>query len=45
MLELLQARWNTGHLEFAQQLAELLLEYFEDAEHGGFWFTANDSEH
>jgi uncharacterized protein YyaL (SSP411 family) len=25
-------------------LAELLLEFYEDAEHGGFWFTANDSE-
>ena len=44
VLELLQARWNSGHLEFAQQLAELLLEFYEDAEHGGFWFTANDSE-
>jgi uncharacterized protein YyaL (SSP411 family) len=44
VLELLQARWNSAHLEFAQQLAELLLEFYEDAEHGGFWFTANDSE-
>ena len=44
LLELLQARWNPGHLAFAQQLAELLLEFFEDTEHGGFWFTANDSE-
>ena len=25
-------------------MAELLLEFYEDAEHGGFWFTANDSE-
>ena len=44
VLELLQARWNSGHLEFAQQLAELLLEFFEDTDHGGFWFTAHDSE-
>ncbi len=44
VLELLQARWNSAHLEFAQQLAELLLEFFEDTDHGGFWFTANDSE-
>ena len=44
LLELLQARWNTEHLEFAQHLAELLLEHFEDKENGGFWFTANDHE-
>ena len=44
VLELLQARWNTEHLEFARQLAELLLEHFEDKDHGGFWFTANDGE-
>jgi uncharacterized protein YyaL (SSP411 family) len=44
LLELLQARWNTEHLAFAQHLAELLLEHFEDKEHGGFWFTANDHE-
>ena len=44
VLELLQARWNTEHLEFARQLAELLLEHYEDKDHGGFWFTANDGE-
>ena len=44
VLELLQARWNSRHLEFACQLAELLLDHFEDKEHGGFWFTANDAE-
>ena len=44
VLELLQARWNTEHLEFARQLADLLLEHFEDRDNGGFWFTANDSE-
>ena len=44
LLELLQARWNTQHLEFAQQLAELLLKHFEDKDDGGFWFTANDHE-
>ena len=30
LLELLQSRWNTGHLAFAQQIAELMLEHFED---------------
>jgi uncharacterized protein YyaL (SSP411 family) len=44
LLELLQARWDTGHLEFARQIAELLLEHFEDKDNGGFWFTANDHE-
>ena len=44
LLELLQARWNTEHLAFAQHLAQLLLEHFEDKGNGGFWFTANDHE-
>ncbi len=44
LLELLQARWNPAHLDFAVAIAELLLEHFEDREHGAFWFTANDSE-
>ena len=44
LLELLQARWNSAHLAFAQQLAELMLEHFEDKDGGAFWFTANDSE-
>ena len=44
LLELLQARWSTEHLQFAITLADTLLEHFEDAEHGGFFFTANDHE-
>jgi uncharacterized protein YyaL (SSP411 family) len=44
ILELLQARWNTEHLEFAVQLAELMLEHFYDAQDGGFFFTADDHE-
>ena len=44
LLELLQGRWDAGHLAFAQELAELLLEHFEDRDNGGFWFTANDHE-
>ncbi len=44
LLELLQARWESNHLAFAQLLAELLLEHFEDSDNGGFWFTADDSE-
>ena len=44
LLELLQARWNSDHLEFASRLAELLLDHFMDAEAGGFFFTADDAE-
>lgn len=44
LLELLQARWNTGHLRFAVQLAELLMEHFMDHDAGGFFFTADDAE-
>ena len=44
LLELLQTEWRTQDLHFAMQLAELLLEQFEDPDHGGFFFTANDHE-
>jgi len=44
LLELLQTRWRSSDLEFACQLAEVLLDQFEDAENGGFFFTAKDHE-
>jgi len=44
LLELLQSNWNTGHLNFAVQLADLIIEHFEDEERGAFFFTANDHE-
>ena len=44
LLELLQARWNSAQLEFAVQIAELMLAHFEDREDGGFFFTADDHE-
>lgn len=44
LLELLQADWQLRHLQRAQQLADILLEHFYDAEAGGFWFTADDHE-
>jgi uncharacterized protein YyaL (SSP411 family) len=44
VIELLQSRWNTQHLEFAIQVADLLLRHFEDSEQGGFYFTADDHE-
>jgi len=44
ILELLQARWSGKHLGFAMSLADTLLLHFEDADNGGFWFTADDHE-
>ena len=44
ILELLQARWSSVHLAFATQLADALLEHFQDRQAGGFWFTADDHE-
>ncbi|WP_333687001.1 thioredoxin domain-containing protein [Methylococcus capsulatus] len=44
VLEILQTRWSTGDLEWAVSLADRLLERFEDAEYGGFFFTAADHE-
>jgi uncharacterized protein YyaL (SSP411 family) len=43
VLELLQYRWRDGDLDFACELADALLERFEDAR-GGFFFTARDHE-
>jgi uncharacterized protein YyaL (SSP411 family) len=42
LVELVQARWDTGTLAWCRQLADGLLEHFEDPERGGFWFTAAD---
>ncbi|MEO1202244.1 MAG: thioredoxin domain-containing protein [Pseudomonadota bacterium] len=44
LTEFLQSRWSTGTLDFARELADRLLEHFEDADSGGFWFTADDHE-
>jgi len=44
VLELLQARWSSEQLEFAIAIADTLLAHFEDADNGGFWFTADDHE-
>jgi Highly conserved protein containing a thioredoxin domain len=44
ILELLQARWESADLAFALELAEVLLNHFEDRERGGFFFTADDHE-
>ena len=44
LIELLQSEFSLQDLEFAKQLAEVLLAQFEDAEGGGFFFTARDHE-
>jgi uncharacterized protein len=44
LLELLQADFRLRDLNFAQQLAEVLLAQFEDSESGGFFFTSHDHE-
>jgi len=44
LLELLQCRWNERDLKWAVQLADALIERFEDGEQGGFYFTAHDHE-
>jgi uncharacterized protein YyaL (SSP411 family) len=44
LINLLQAKWREIDLTFAIALAEAILTHFEDAEHGGFFFTAHDHE-
>ncbi len=44
IMALLAARWRDGDLAFAQQLADSLLDSFEDKDQGGFYFTAHDHE-
>jgi uncharacterized protein YyaL (SSP411 family) len=44
LVELLQVRWRPSDLTFATELANALLEHFEDRAAGGFYFTADDAE-
>jgi uncharacterized protein YyaL (SSP411 family) len=44
LLELMQAEFRQADLIFATQLADALLERFEDTESGGFFFTSHDHE-
>jgi uncharacterized protein YyaL (SSP411 family) len=43
LIELNQARWRDADLALARELADVLLEHFEDRS-GGFFFTADDHE-
>ena len=44
LLALLTSRWSARDLEFTIALADAMLAHFEDREHGGFFFTADDHE-
>ncbi len=44
VIELLQAEFSADALAFAEDLAEVLLEQFEDRDNGGFFFTSHDHE-
>jgi uncharacterized protein YyaL (SSP411 family) len=44
LLELMQHNFRSADLEWANALAQLLLEQFENREHGGFFFTSHDHE-
>ena len=43
-LELLQSRWRASDLLWSQELADCLLDHFEDKDDGGFFFTSDDHE-
>jgi len=44
LLELLQTRFRIDDYVWARELADVLLDEFEDKEHGGFFFTSHDHE-
>ncbi len=44
LLELMQADFRPADLEWARELADVLLGQFEDKAHGGFFFVSHDHE-
>ncbi|MGZ5094614.1 MAG: thioredoxin domain-containing protein, partial [Burkholderiales bacterium] len=42
LLELMQAEFRVQDLQWAQALADLLIEQFEDPQRGGFYFVSHD---
>jgi len=44
LIESLQTQWRNSDLQFAIDIADTMLEFFEDSKLGGFMFTANDHE-
>jgi len=44
LIELVQHDFRAADLEWARALADVLLDQFEDREHGGFFFVSHDHE-
>jgi uncharacterized protein YyaL (SSP411 family) len=44
LVELMQARFRVDDYAWARALADVLLDWFEDKERGGFFFTSHDHE-
>lgn len=44
IVELLQVAWRSDDLAFAMDICDAMVEYFEDSESGGFFFTSHDHE-
>jgi uncharacterized protein YyaL (SSP411 family) len=44
ILSVMESRWLPGHLEWANSLADALLERFNDSEQGGFFLSSADTE-
>jgi uncharacterized protein YyaL (SSP411 family) len=44
LIKLLQSQWDMDLLIWAQEIAKILIEQFEDTEHGVFFFTGHDHE-
>jgi uncharacterized protein len=44
IVEVLQARWDSGLLRFGHDLARHMIAHFEDTDDGGFFFTSDDHE-
>jgi len=44
LLEMLQVRWRNEDLEWLRAVLDAMLEHFQDAKLGGFFFTSDDHE-
>ena len=44
LLQLLQSEWRQADLDFAINIADAMIDRFEDSERGGFFFTSHDHE-
>ena len=44
LLELMQCDFRVADMEWARELAQVLLDQFEDRAHGGFFFVSHDHE-